>query len=90
MAAQLENSLRQAEEHLLHAEAEMAKAVLEITEAAEMSRDRRLSELAEVVSTHSHLVAHLATLTVSACAGEPSPEEDRPRLLRRAARILQP
>lgn len=66
MTMQLENSLREAEEHLLRAEAEMAKAALEIGKAANTCSDQRLSQLADVISTHTHLVAHLATITVSA------------------------
>jgi HD-like signal output (HDOD) protein len=66
MTMQLENSLQEAEEHLLRAEAEMAKAVLNIVEAAKTCSDQRLSQLADVLSAHTLLVAHLATITGSA------------------------
>lgn len=71
MAMQMQNSLWEAEEHLLRAEAEMAKAVSGIVEAAKTCRDRRLSELADVISTHTHLVGHLAKITGSAFPADP-------------------
>lgn len=85
MTIQLENSLREAEEHLLRAEAEMAKAVLEIVEAAKTCSDQRLSQLADVISTHTHLVGHLATLTVSAFCSNLPPEPGMPSPNRQAA-----
>lgn len=70
MAVQLENSLREAEEHLLRAEAELAQAALKLATVAGRGCDPRLSQLADVVATHKHLVHHLATITVSIlCSG---------------------
>ena len=88
MTVQLENSLREAEEHLLRAEAEMAKAALAIVEAADKSGDQRLSQLADVISTHTHLVGHLATITVSAFYANLPPEAGTTLLGHRATLLL--
>ena len=88
MAMQLENSLREAEEHLLRAEAEMAKAALEIVEAAKTCSDQRLSQLADVISTHTHLVGHLATITVSAFHANLPPDPGMPLPGRRATQVF--
>lgn len=66
-----QQALHQAEAHLLRAEAEMARAA-EVLALAPGKGDPRLSQLADVVSTHSHLVGHLATIassTLHAAAG---------------------
>jgi hypothetical protein len=88
MTIQLENSLREAEEHLLRAEAEMAKAALTIVKAAERCGDQRLSQLADVISTHTHLVGHLATITVSAFYANLPAEPGRTVPGRRATQLL--
>ena len=66
MTMQVENSVREAEQHLLRAEAEMAKAELKIVEAAKTCSDQRLHQLADVLSAHTLLVSHLAAITGSA------------------------
>jgi hypothetical protein len=65
MPMQAQQAIHHAEEHLLRAEAEMARAA-ELLGMVPGSGDPRLAQLADVVSTHSHLIGHLATIAGSA------------------------
>ena len=66
----MKQALHEVEQHLLRAEAEMARAA-KILESAKADKDSKLSQLADVVSTHSHIVGQLATIAGSTLASAP-------------------